>query len=93
MTVAARPPDGAFEVEWDGHTFDEVITLNGGPSVRLGVWRRVLDFEARGIKLRSDERGRLVANPREALTGADVAWLREHLHDAKAVVAYRAPEL
>jgi hypothetical protein len=92
-TTTVPPPNDAVEITLDGHDIDEVITLRGGVRVRLAVLRVLWSLEERGISFRLNDRGQLVANPRESVTEADAVWLRAHLAEAKAVVAYQAPEL
>lgn len=70
----------------------EIVTLRGGVAVPVAALRLALDLEGRGITLRVEEDA-LIIRPRQLLTEADIALLKQHRNDLKRIAAYEAPEI
>ncbi len=64
--------------------------LRHGPTVPVAVVRHLLDMESRGVVFTVTETG-VDVRPAALVTPADIAFLRAHRDDVRAIVAYDPP--
>lgn len=69
----------------------QLVTFKGGFVADWIVVRRLLDIEARGACFKLLDAGRFRVIPASVLTPDDVAFLRAHRDEARAVISYEAP--
>ena len=57
------------------------------------VLKALWDLEERGITVRLNATGQLIASNASRLSGAEVAWLKSHRDDIRPIVAYVPAEI
>ena len=67
-----------------------LVHFRGGFVAHWTVVKRLLDLERRGCRFELLAGGRFRVIPPEALTPEDVAFMREHRDEARAILAYNA---
>lgn len=67
------------------------VILAGGVSVLADALRLAWDLEARDVRLRPDDAGRLLASPASRLTPADIEAIRRNREELQRIVRYCTP--
>ena len=70
----------------------DVVTFRGGFVADWTVVARLLALEARGCSFRLEDGGRFRVQPSDKLTPDDIAFLRQHRDEARAISAYVADD-
>jgi hypothetical protein len=69
-------------------TASDTVVLKGGLCVSVDALRLLWAFENRGCVVRREEDGSLFIGPRDQITAADAARIREHRDELLALVNY-----
>ena len=67
---------------------DPLEPLRGGPAVPASIVSWYIDSSFRGLTLRAEPDGSLYVGPRQAVTAADLAFVRAHKAALLACIRY-----